>query len=100
MKFVENKKPEIKEKEYIKTVHACLNPQDNGGETVSLEVDYFDNGDVKRPGVTTIYTNIHLTSHCYGVHSTKQSLWGISLDQLHEAVSYMLEVEKRLEIGA
>jgi len=91
--FTERKKPEIKEKEYIKTVSIVLNPQDNGGESVTLEVDFFHNGDPK----DSIFTNIHITSGCYGVHSTRQSFWGVSVESFQKAFTHMGEVAYLLE---
>ena len=37
----------INNREYIESVYCNLNPEDNGGETISLQVDFFDNGDEK-----------------------------------------------------
>jgi hypothetical protein len=91
--FTERKKPEIREKEYIKTVSIVLNPQDNGGESVTLEVDFFHNGDPKN----SIFTNIHIDSGCYGVHSTRQSFWGVGLESFQKAFTHMEEVAYLLE---
>lgn len=91
--FTERKKPEIKEKEYVKTVSICLNPQDNGGESVVLEVDFFHNGDSEN----AIFTNIHITSGCYGVHSTRQSFWGVGVEAFQKAFTHMEEVATILE---
>jgi hypothetical protein len=40
-----------------------LNPQDNGGETISLTVEFFSNGDSGKDGV---YTNSRLQLNSYG----------------------------------
>jgi hypothetical protein len=91
-KFLERKNPQIKEKEYVKSVIVCLNPQDNGGESVILEVDFFHNGDPQN----SIYTNIHITT-CYGVHSTRQSFWSVGLEAFQKAFTHMEEVAYLLE---
>lgn len=99
--FTERRKPEIKEKKYVKTVSIVLNPQDNDGESVTLEVDFFHNGDPKN----SIFTNIHITSGCYGfvgtdflkVHSTTQSFWGVGLEAFQKAFTHMEEVAYLLE---
>lgn len=90
--FIERKNPEIKEKEYIKTVSIVLNPQDNGGESVILEVDFFHNGDPKN----SIYTIVHIKSECYGIHSVRHSFGSVNLDSFQKAFTHMQEVAKIL----
>lgn len=69
---------------YIKTLRAVVNPNDNGGESVSLSVDVYDNGDGLKEGM---FTNTKLETNCYGVSSSQITLWGIEFDALAEAVN-------------
>jgi len=91
--FTERKNPAIRDSDYVKSVSICLNPQDNGGESVTLEVDFFHNGDPKN----SIYTNIHIQSGCYGVHSNRQSFFGVSIEAFSESFRHMTEVAYLLE---
>lgn len=72
-------------KGYEKTLYVTINPDDNGGEAVSLEVDLFRDEE----GVGS--TNTHLTTFCYGTSSAKISLWGVQFRQLAEAVKLLSE---------
>lgn len=49
-----------------------LNPNDNGGENVSIETKFFDNGDDK----DNIYLNTEISSICYGTSTTNLLLAG------------------------
>lgn len=68
---------------YQHTLVCCLNPDDNGGESVILAVDVFDNGD---PPPNNISNNISIETVCYGTHSTSLGLSNINLGQLAEAI--------------
>lgn len=72
---------------YVKTLTAVINPDDNGGEQVTLSVDVYDNGDEK----DNIYTNTRLEVMCYGVSSASITLWGVGFESLAEAVDKIRE---------
>lgn len=65
--------------DYRKTVRVLLNPKDNGGESILLEVDCFHNGERE-------YVNVSFTSSCYGVHSSTQTFYNLSLEQIINAL--------------
>lgn len=67
------------ESEYVKTFVAWLNPKDNGGESVCLEVDVFKNGDGQ------LWTNFRIESQCYGVNSTQMNFYSVPFNNLAEA---------------
>lgn len=94
--FIEKIKPGIKEKEYVKTVSIGLNPQDVSKESITLEVDFFQNDDPKN----SIYTNIHINSRKYDVHSATQSFWNVSLETFQKAFTHMEEVAYLLGRGS
>ena len=104
LKFVERKDLNIKDRNYVKTVSVVLNPQDNGGEFITLDVDFYHNGDhhgIGLLGGTTrenaVWTNIHLSHQSCGVHSNKQSYWGVGLKVFEEAFRHMEEVATLVE---
>lgn len=71
---------------YVKTLSAVLNPEENGGESITLEVDYFKNED------GDVYTNIHIENTCYGTHSSKTSYYNLGLERLEAAFKHAQEV--------
>ena len=93
LKFAERKDLNIKDRDYVKTVSAVLNPQDNGGESVTLDVDFYHNGDQEN----AVWTNIHLSHQCYGIHSNKQSYWAVGVNAFEEAFRHMAEVATLVE---
>lgn len=99
LKFTERKDPNIKDQSYIKTVSVVLNPKDNDGvnvfcgESVTLDVDFFHNGDDEN----AVFTNIHIGNQCYGIHSSKQSYCGVPVDIFEEAFRHMAEVATLVE---
>lgn len=92
MDYRETKKPNM-DRDYVKTVSVCLNPQDNGGESVTLEVDFFHNGDAQN----AVYTNVHINTGCYGVHGSKTSFYGVALEAFQKAFTHMDEVAYLVE---
>lgn len=68
--------------DFVKTIAVVVNPEDNGGESVTLSVDVYDNGDK----TDNIYTNTRLEAMCYGVSSSSITLWGVGFEALAEAV--------------
>lgn len=92
LNFAERKDPN-KDRDYVKTVSVVLNPKDNGGESVILDVDFYHNGD----DTNAVYTNIHIVNQCYGVHSNKQSYWGVGVEVFEEAFRHMAEVATLVE---
>lgn len=79
--------------EYVKTISCVLNPADNGGEAIVLEVDVFDNGDK----TNNIYTNMTLHSHCYGTSEASLSLYNVSVAHLGQACKLISEKISALE---
>jgi len=92
LKFSE-RKDQNKDHDYVKTVSAVLNPNDNGGEAVTLDVDFYHNGDDEN----AVYANVHIKSQCYGSHLNTQSYFGIDLKSFEEAFKHMSEVSKTIE---
>lgn len=76
---------------YKFTLSAVINPYDNGGESVTLSVDVFDNGDGFPEG---LFTNTEIQAQCYGVHSSSITLFGVAFGQLAEAVK---KIEDKIE---
>ena len=72
--------------EYVKTLTVVLNPQDNGGESVSLTVDVFDNGDGPPDN---IFTNVVISANCYGASSSAITLWSVGLAELANACNVL-----------
>jgi hypothetical protein len=93
LNFTERKDPNIKDQNYVKTVSVVLNPKDNGGESVVLDVDFFHNGDDEN----AVFTNIHIANQCYGIHSNKQSYYGVGIEAFEEAIRHMAEVATLVE---
>ena len=84
MKLIESKQPG-KNQGYIKTMSVVVNPQDNGGESITLSVDVYDNGDGIPEGM---FTEVMLETNCYGTSSTRVSLWS-GIESLAEAVNLL-----------
>lgn len=70
---------------YINTVSLTLNPEDNGGEAVILEVDQFRNDD------GLIFTNTHISNHCYGVSTARLSFYSVGFDRLADACRSLVD---------
>lgn len=94
IKLTEIKKTCYKNDEnYIKTIVAHLNPKDNGGEAVIVEVDF-----LKDQRDNAVYTGISIESHCYGVSSSSQSFYGIDLQSFIDAFNEIDKIRHLLEI--
>lgn len=78
---------------YIKTVSVVLNPKDNGGESIMLDVDFYHNGD----DANAVYTSTHIVNQCYGIHSNRQSYFGVGVEVFEEAFRHMAEVATLVE---
>ena len=76
---------------YVKTFSVVINPEDNGGESVTLSVDVYDNGDGLKEGM---FTNTKIENECYGVSSAAIKLWGVGFESLSEAVQ---KISSKLE---
>lgn len=88
LKKVKQPEPEVKTfqkpnmgKDYVESLSVVVNPQDNGGQAVTVEVDVFDNGDEK----DAIYTCTSLKVQCYETHTTVLSFWSVGLSDLSSA---------------
>ena len=80
-----------KKAEHPKTYHEThsfnLNPNDNGGENVSLLVHVHNNGD----GATGWYFETELSLQCYGTHSTSINIQsGLSPRNIQEIGTYLI----------
>jgi hypothetical protein len=73
-------KKQIKDKDYIKTFTCTLNPQDNGGEAIILEVDVYKNGDGE------MYTDTHIKTQCYGTFQNTLSFFSVCHTSLLKAL--------------
>lgn len=76
-------KTKADQQEYEKTLHCTLNPYENGGESLRVIVDVFS---VKGETKEAKYTNVHIDTQCYGVHSNRLTLWTIGLSELIEGL--------------
>ena len=71
----------INNREYIESVYCNLNPEDNGGETISLQVDFFDNGD-KKDNIFCSYTfSLNSYSNMANIH------FNCNLKNLQQAIA-------------
>ncbi len=64
------KRPTNIDKDYVKTIATNIDPKDNFGESISIEVDVFANNG-------NIFTTTHISIKRDGVGTTKTSLSGI-----------------------
>lgn len=78
------------DKQYLHTFRTVANPEDNGGESVVVEVDVFDNGD-------SLYYNTHIETNCYGTSKARISLYGVGFFSLFAAIN---AIARRLPEGA
>jgi hypothetical protein len=62
----------------LKTLTYTLNPAENGGESLILKTEFFDNGDHAKGLPNGIYTNQTLTLQSYG-NSASLHLCGTQL---------------------
>ena len=74
-------------------VYKILNPEDNGGETVAITVEIFDNGDFDGNSIFTIGT---MSLHSYGNFAT-MSLPNITPEFLRELAN---ELESAICVAA
>lgn len=73
--------------DFIKGYLVTLNPNDNGGEAISLGVDIYNNGDADQNHLF----NLTLIASCYGTSLSKITMWGVSLDDLEDAIKSIKE---------
>lgn len=81
---VQKFKKDIKDEHYVESYSICVNPEDNGGEAVIVQVDVFDNGDDER----NIYNNLRIQTHCYGT-SQAEIMCTVLLDRFLEAIALL-----------
>jgi hypothetical protein len=83
-------KKNINDTDYIKSAFVVLNPLDNGGESITLECDFFDDG---------MYTriNINLNCYCYGSHSTSICLGNIGVEGLEKSLIQMKKIKDSIQ---
>lgn len=78
-----------REKEYVQSHMLYLNPQDNGGEAVSITIHVYNNGD--GPGGWWFQTEIN--TQCYGSHSSIISLSsGFNTRNLADIGMYLIKL--------
>lgn len=85
--LVKNKMP----LDYTHSVICHLNPHNNGGEAVSLTVDFFDNGDGHTLHSDGIFSKLSLTTTCYGISESTISLGQIGLEEFEKAIKLIKE---------
>lgn len=68
------------DKSYWKSYSTILNPEDNGGEAITLRVDVYRNGDGE------VYTNAILEANSYGASHVAFGIYGPGFASLREAV--------------
>lgn len=72
---------DISNEDYIKSFQCILNPNENGGESITLIVDLYNNGD----GEKGYWTQTSIETNCYGNSCTK--IWtSIQIEDLKKAV--------------
>jgi hypothetical protein len=78
----------------LKTHRYCFNPQDNGGESLVLETDFYDNGDDPPDNV---FTNQRLTLSSYS-NEMQLRLFGFEItpDMLRKLATELETVKKSL----
>jgi nitrogen-specific signal transduction histidine kinase len=69
---------------YMKTYSVILNPEDNGGERVTLSVDVFDNGDGLPDG---LFSHITLETQSNGASSSSIKLFSTIFEDVVKAVN-------------
>jgi len=82
----------IADQDYVKSAYVVLNPNDNGGQSIALECDFFHNGDPDG-----VYTHIGLTLQCFDSHSTAINLGNIGIESLEKALSKMKKVQDSVQ---
>jgi len=88
--FVDEQKKKTMQ-DYVKTATIHINSQDCGGESVYLEVDYFQNSD------GDVYHNTRFVNHCYGTHVSTISYYGVSLNQIQKCIEEAMLVSREIE---
>lgn len=66
-----------------------FNPEDNGGESFSITIDYFDNGDTAHGLPDGIYDNQKLTLMSYGNAASFELYNGFTPENLRELANIM-----------
>lgn len=82
----------IADQDYIKSAYVVLNPNDNGGQSIALECDFFHNGEPDG-----VYARINLQLYCYDSHSTDIHLGNIGIQDLEKALSQMKKVQDSVQ---
>lgn len=72
-----------KKEGFLYAFSTTLNPRDNGGEAVSLGVEIF-----KEPNEEPTQTLV-LETCCYGTHSSRITIPGVTLEQLEKAIQIL-----------
>jgi hypothetical protein len=81
-KYVKSPSPDSHHYQY--SLACSLNPEDNGGEQIVLDVDVFNNGEEN-------YCNVHLEGQCYGAHSTRFTMC-INPEEIAKACQKMVKI--------
>lgn len=76
------------------TLSVVLNPECNGGESISLDVDVINNGD----GKDGFYTNVSLNTACYGTSTSKIAIYNVPFKRLEEAVYKLAEAIENVKV--
>jgi hypothetical protein len=87
------KKSKSNDSDYIKSASVVLNPKSNGGESIVVSCDFYNNGD----GPDGTYTEIEIDLNCYGAHSTKIYLGEVGISHIIETFSQMKKVEDSIK---
>jgi hypothetical protein len=88
--FIDSKN---KDQNYVKSHSFLLNPQDNGGESIILQVDYYLNND------GYAWNNIRFELNCYGIHSAKIELGTIRPELLESIFKHINETNSILHVN-
>ena len=83
--------PKNQSRDYVKTLTITLNPQDNSGESVELEIIFYKNSDGH------VYTNFSLISNCYGTSSTKVNYYNLKISDFESAFKEAKDVAASIE---
>lgn len=82
--------PKISDCDYIQSFSICLNPEENCGEAIILNMALYTNGD---EGPDGYWTDISLEANCYGNHCLEFFMGNLAIESLKEAVD-KLYIEK------
>lgn len=91
-----NPRKKKEESTYRETNSIYLNPQDNGGEAVSIDIHVHDNGD----STNQWWFETEINTQCYGSHSTSVliSSGGLSPSNISEIGTFLIGLSHKYKV--